>query len=306
MPNPPVCYYYQAGCCRNGNECTFTHPKIRCRTFASDGWCPYGYNCRFWHDPSVKLGVVNIIKKPCQFYANNQCKYGDKCNFSHDINAQNNSGITLEEYRATKTVTGVHINIEAQESTTTEMSHDRQDGISDASLTSVAKSNLITTSSSTCLNKNNRSCVRPPFQKYASVNAIDFQGASKAEICDLNHSELKRLKKQFPPDKLREVESNENYHMFCVRFSSTDPDWVSHFVGKCKSNFTGHSNKYFSYFRFGIILTFRLAWSRMSRNLVLTTTWLSVQLGQEILSFVSKGLDKWIHVIIYAQHLIYL
>ncbi|CAH8444848.1 unnamed protein product [Schistosoma intercalatum] len=226
MPNPPVCYYYQAGCCRNGNECTFTHPKIRCRTFASDGWCPYGYNCRFWHDPSVKLGVVNLIKKPCQFYANNQCKYGDKCNFSHDINAQNNSGITLEEYRATKTVTGVHINIEAQESTTTEMSHGKQDGISDASLTSVVKSNLTTTSSSTCLNKNNRSCVRPPFQKYASVNAIDFQGASKAEICDLNHSELKRLKKQFPPDKLHEVKSNENYHMFCVRFSSTDPDWV--------------------------------------------------------------------------------
>ncbi|CAI2723352.1 unnamed protein product [Schistosoma spindalis] len=226
MPNPPVCYYYQAGCCRNGNECTFTHPKIRCRTFTSDGWCPYGYNCRFWHDPSVKPGVVNLIKKPCQFFANNQCKYGDKCSFSHDINVQNNSGITLEEYRATKKLTGVYIDIEAQESTTTEMSHGKQNGIPDASLTSVVKSNLITTSSSTCLNKNKFNIVRPPFRKSASVNAIDFQGASEAEICDLNHSELERLKKQFPSGKLREVESNENYHMFCVIFSSTDPDWV--------------------------------------------------------------------------------
>lgn len=226
MPFPPVCYYYQAGCCRNGNECTFTHPKVRCRTFASDGWCPYGYNCHFWHDPSVKPNVVNLIKKPCLFYANNQCKYGDKCSFSHDIDVQNNSGITLKEYRATKKVTGVHINIEALESTTNEISHGKENGISEASLTSVMKSNLNKTLSSTCLNRNNCNYVRPPFQKYASVNTTDFQAASKAEIYNLNHSELERLKKQFPPDKLCEVESNENYHMSCVRFSSTDPDWV--------------------------------------------------------------------------------
>ncbi|CAH8457190.1 unnamed protein product [Schistosoma turkestanicum] len=225
VPTKHVCYFYQAGCCKNGDKCTFVHPKVRCRTFSADGWCPYGYNCHFWHDPSIKPGIISMVKKPCQFFANNQCKYGDKCSFSHDIDVQNNNGITLEEYRATKKVTSLCNNIQAPKSTTETSNCKHVGGHSECDFLKISPSVIKSKRTETSLDKNFNS-VRQPFKKYASVNTIDFQAASREEISVLNHSELECLKKHFPPDKLCEIESNEDHHMFFVRFSSTDPDWA--------------------------------------------------------------------------------
>ncbi|KAH8854245.1 hypothetical protein EWB00_009148 [Schistosoma japonicum] len=232
MPNTPVCYYYQAGCCRNGNTCTFVHPKVRCRTFASDGWCPYGYNCHFWHDPSVKFPNVSFVKKPCQFFANNQCKYGDKCSFSHDINAENNGGITLEEYRATKKVKGLFTNIHAPESMTVALSNCEQNGSDPERDNLIISKSIVNPSSpnktsyTSLSNEDIINSMRQPHQKSVSLKTLTFKTASKEEICNLNQLELIRIRKHFASDKLQDIGSSKDFNVFCVRFSSTDPDWV--------------------------------------------------------------------------------
>ncbi|KAK4472762.1 hypothetical protein MN116_003984 [Schistosoma mekongi] len=232
MPKIPVCYYYQAGYCRNGNTCTFVHPKVRCRTFASDGWCPYGYNCHFWHDPSVKLADISFVKKPCQFYANNQCKYGDKCSFSHDINAENNGGITLEEYRATKKVRGLYVNTHAPESTIIVSSSYEQSGSDSENNTLITSKSVVNSSSSNktslyaCLSNEDINSIKQPYQKSVSMKTLTFRTASKEEIYSLNQLELTRIRKHFASNKLQEIESSKDFNVFCVRFSSTDPDWT--------------------------------------------------------------------------------
>ncbi|CAH8488812.1 unnamed protein product [Heterobilharzia americana] len=233
MPYTPVCHYYQAGCCRKGDECTFVHPKVRCRTYAADGWCPYGYNCHFWHDPSVKSNV-SLTKKPCQFFANNQCKYGDKCSFSHDIDSEQNNGVTLEEYRAAKKLVELCISNQSSASANTETSAwtlvecSSEPNIARISSTLLSESsNKNMTSAPIYVNNQNIvSCVKQHYGKPTSVRILKYQGVSKDEVVKLSHLEIERLKKYYPPEKLREIESTKDYQTFCIRFSATDPGWV--------------------------------------------------------------------------------
>ncbi|CAH8830176.1 unnamed protein product [Trichobilharzia szidati] len=234
MPYTPVCHYYQAGCCRNGDICTFVHPKVRCRTFAADGWCPYGYNCHFWHDPSVKPTNVSLLKKPCQFFANNQCKYGDKCSFSHDVDNHHDNGVTLEEYRAAKKLAGLSIGSQFSESEDVVMPNSKPNEYSsESNISAISSPILIKLSSikrtllSNCTSNGNMvnnaaySCIKP-----GSARMLSLQSASKEEVYSLNQFEIEWLKKRFLTDKLCEVESNKDCHIFCIKFSSSDPDWV--------------------------------------------------------------------------------
>ncbi|VDK24184.1 unnamed protein product [Taenia asiatica] len=99
----PPCKFYQSGFCARGDECPFSHPTKRCRSFTQDGFCPYGIHCHYWHDfknfaLSTSTGVP--VQKVCRFFLNGQCSYGDTCAYSHQLDdVESPNQITLSEYR---------------------------------------------------------------------------------------------------------------------------------------------------------------------------------------------------------------
>ncbi|VDP84473.1 unnamed protein product [Echinostoma caproni] len=188
MNRVPICYYYQAGSCRNGDTCPYAHPTVRCRSFTSTGWCPYGYNCHFWHDHSVKPPTPNPVRKPCQFFLNNQCKYGDRCTFSHDLETEDKKQRTYMEFRCEQ---------------------------------KPARVTLANQGDST-----NRPA-RPAFiRPRNSASGVPLDGVTKSEVCRLQHLEVERFLKSFPSEELREMQSFDGGRVFHLKFSSSDPDWA--------------------------------------------------------------------------------
>ncbi|TGZ59003.1 hypothetical protein CRM22_009310 [Opisthorchis felineus] len=226
MSRPPVCRYYQAGNCLNGDSCRFSHPTVRCRTFASTGWCPYGYSCHFWHDLSGRQAAPPTIqRKICQFFINNQCKYGDRCSFSHDLEAQNSSGLTLEEYRAQKKLSQISLasqpKLFAKKS-----SNDHVFSVSPADVLRASNSSLFSCGKSTASERSLVTSRAPVPRPDRAANQVRLENVTQADIDRLQCTEVARLIKGVPADRLREVDADKTGRTFHLRFSSTDPDWV--------------------------------------------------------------------------------
>ncbi|TPP66604.1 CHY zinc finger protein [Fasciola gigantica] len=227
-----VCHYYQAGCCRNGDACQFTHPTVRCRSFTATGWCPYGFNCHFWHDYSVKPSAPNLPRKPCQFFVNNQCKYGDRCTFSHDIENENKNCRTLKELRATENLPRLSLSNRGPSLERSSLSNPKPEHafsgqkseVGRASSSPSGKSGTIQTpAQGDSLNRVNRPVFIRPRN---STSGTPLEGVTKAEICRLQHFEMERFLKSNSKDKLREIQSFDDGRVFHLKFSSTDPDWA--------------------------------------------------------------------------------
>ncbi|KAF5394076.1 hypothetical protein PHET_12271 [Paragonimus heterotremus] len=218
MSRTSVCHFYQAGSCRNGVTCPFGHPTVRCRTFTSTGWCPYGYNCYFWHDCSqARVLTTTFKRKSCIFFANNQCKYGDACAFSHDLESQNHSSaMTLAEYRSSKILSPQTFLQQPNVTKRLQPVHDVACVGEGRSSTTVTPPMKITSLPNTILTPNPN--------KVATHFRINE--TNEADICHLQNIEIERMLKSFPADKLCEVQSFGDGRTFCLKFSSTDPDWA--------------------------------------------------------------------------------
>ncbi|CAL8072090.1 unnamed protein product [Calicophoron daubneyi] len=230
MNRLPVCHYFQAGCCRNADACPFMHPTVKCRTFTSTGWCPYGYNCHFWHCRSGKPVPVLVKRKPCQFFMNGQCKYGDRCSFSHDLPTEDSGGMTLAEYRASKKFS--NLTLTDQGSQPEGVKSCTPPGLNDYGRFSVESGHSDHSReppsyfrTPSVADKNTQQ-PRLPFKKpNTGFNGTSLEGATKSELCRLQHLEIDRFVKTYPADRLKELQSDGDARIFCLRFSSTDPDW---------------------------------------------------------------------------------
>ncbi|KAA0194137.1 hypothetical protein FBUS_00859 [Fasciolopsis buskii] len=227
-----VCYYYQAGCCRNGDACQFAHPTVKCRSFSSTGWCPYGYNCHFWHDHSTKPSAPNLARKPCPFFVINQCKYGDRCTFSHDLKNEHDNYRTLAEFRASKSFSQLSLSVGTLSLDRNSFSDPKATDPSRRQKAEVAltgspvpfKNDNLRTTTSDSLNR----IYRPAFIRPKTSNSgTPLEGATKAEVYRLQQLEVERFLKSYPKDKLCEVQSFDSGRVFHLKFSSSDPDWVS-------------------------------------------------------------------------------
>lgn len=204
-----ICHCYQAGFCKDGNDCQYLHPTVRCHTFNLKGWCPYGYNCRYWHDP-LKKRDKPLKKNVCNFFLNNQCTYGVKCTYSHDMNEEASKGLTLSEYRLK--------NQNNQKSSYLMVDRHKSLSFSNSSLLSISSNKG--NNAQNHVNYKGRKHFTKPKQSIKLDNYTDDQ------LKSLNEMEIGYLKKYFSNDKLREVDVNENESVFCLNFASTDPDWV--------------------------------------------------------------------------------
>ncbi|KAA3680359.1 uncharacterized protein DEA37_0002345 [Paragonimus westermani] len=211
MSRTSVCQFYQAGYCRNGVACSFGHPSVRCRTFTSAGWCPYGYNCYFWHNCSkTRVLTTTFKRKPCVFFANNQCNYGDGCAFSHDLQSHNHSSaMTLAEYRSSKIFSPTDL----QNQNAAKTPQPVYEGV--------------------CVSEVRSSTpVAPPIKIMSLRNTVPMPNhfrmneSNEADIFHLRTMEIKRMLTSSPADKLCEVQPSGDGRTFCVRFPSTDPDWL--------------------------------------------------------------------------------
>ncbi|CAH8571554.1 unnamed protein product [Dicrocoelium dendriticum] len=221
MNRAPVCHYYQAGCCRNGSSCRFTHPTVRCRVFLATGWCPYGYSCYFWHDRSrITSTPFSPPRKPCRFFANNQCKYGDECTFSHEIESNPTGSMTLAEYRASRKLSQLTL------ATALDSSHKRPDEHHERHVVRFSNVSGSPTLPIPAGGTTSKSTRVPVLRPSLTTTQIKMDNASNLELCRLQALEISRLLKAFPPDRLREVTPQEDGKAFFVIFSPTDPDWA--------------------------------------------------------------------------------
>uniref|UniRef100_A0A1I8JQZ7 C3H1-type domain-containing protein n=1 Tax=Macrostomum lignano TaxID=282301 RepID=A0A1I8JQZ7_9PLAT len=110
-----LCYFYQRGNCRHGNQCRFLHarppaplaaaaessveggPAVArvtistvCWYLKRDGVCPHGDRCRFSHDlssavrqDSSKSSAKAQTLQACVFYQRGSCKRGQNCWYRH-------------------------------------------------------------------------------------------------------------------------------------------------------------------------------------------------------------------------------
>ncbi len=207
MSRPPSCRFYQSGACFNGDECPFSHPTQRCRSFTSDGWCPYGVHCHYWHDQeNAALATPDgqPIQKVCRFFLNGQCSYGDSCAYSHQLNDDDVGGyesrtLTLAEYKMRQGM----------------LRQRRISGPRRAPTNSPPQPAP--------------PVMRPPVARpTARLEQAYIDALQPGDLEKMRELEVDRLIKRFPPSLLKQVPGNEddNIKAFSLLFSSTDPDWV--------------------------------------------------------------------------------
>uniref|UniRef100_A0A0D9XJ98 C3H1-type domain-containing protein n=1 Tax=Leersia perrieri TaxID=77586 RepID=A0A0D9XJ98_9ORYZ len=93
QPWQPCHSYQQQGWCKYGENCKFLHepnqsprqfqPWKPCHSFQQQGWCKYGENCKFLHEPDQNPRRFQPWQ-PCHNYRQGWCKYGDNCKFLHE------------------------------------------------------------------------------------------------------------------------------------------------------------------------------------------------------------------------------
>ncbi|EUB61472.1 hypothetical protein EGR_03762 [Echinococcus granulosus] len=205
MDRPPPCKFYQSGFCAKGDDCPFSHPIQRCRSFTQDGFCPYGVHCHYWHDFknfALTASTNTPVQKVCRFFLNGQCNYGDACAYSHqldDVEAPNQ--ITLTEYRLQQQMAQLSapnplISVSPQSSTAQVLS-------------STNSSRLAVARPSARLEQAYRSALQP------------------GDLEKMRDLEVDRLLKRFPPSQLKQTScNNDGVRAFSLIFSSTDPEWL--------------------------------------------------------------------------------
>lgn len=93
------CTFYQAGNCRSGAKCKFSHDSkavegkagavqvpLPCKFFRESN-CKAGKSCRFSHDLGLKMPKANSIDMVCKYFNEvGYCSDGKSCPFIHDRN----------------------------------------------------------------------------------------------------------------------------------------------------------------------------------------------------------------------------
>lgn len=92
----PVCFYFQQGNCRFGQDCHYRHtqePGVSldsiCWYYQENGWCPHGRSCKFMHNPNFTYYPMPSVNKRstdqsvCIFFQRGSCKRGNNCSFLH-------------------------------------------------------------------------------------------------------------------------------------------------------------------------------------------------------------------------------
>ncbi|KAL5964085.1 mRNA decay activator protein ZFP36L3, partial [Taenia solium] len=201
----PPCKFYQSGFCARGDDCPFSHPTKRCRSFTQDGFCPYGIHCHYWHDfknfaLSTSTGVP--VQKVCRFFLNGQCSYGDTCAYSHQLDdVESRNQITLSEYRLQQQI--------AQLPPSNPLT----------SLPSRLPAPQVLSST----NSSRPTTIRPS----ARLEQAYLSALQPGDLEKMRDLEVDRLLKRFPPSHLKQTSgNNDEVRTFSLIFSSTDPEWV--------------------------------------------------------------------------------
>lgn len=208
MERPPPCKFYQSGFCAKGDDCPFSHPTTRCRSFTQDGFCPYGTHCHYWHDfknfaLSTSTGLP--VQKVCRFFLNGQCNYGDACAYSHQLdNVASPNQITLTEYRLQQ-----------------QMSHPSPPNFPTSVSPQLPTPQVLPSTHSS------RPTITRPSARLEQAYLSALQPGDLEKMRDL---EVDRLLKRFSPSQIKQTSgSNDEVRSFSLLFSSTDPEWVGLF-----------------------------------------------------------------------------
>ncbi|VDM31916.1 unnamed protein product [Hydatigera taeniaeformis] len=204
MDRPPPCKFYQSGFCAKGDDCPFSHPTQRCRSFTQDGFCPYGVHCHYWHDFNnfaLSSSAGMPVQKVCRFFLNGQCSYGDACAYSHQLdNSEQQNQITLTEYRL-------------------------QQQLAQLSLPNslVPVTPQVSTQQVPAMHSSRPTVARPS----ARLEQAYLSALQPGDLEKMRDLEVDRLLKRFPPSQLKQTSgNNDEVRTFSLLFSSTDPDWV--------------------------------------------------------------------------------
>ena len=70
---PKRCRYFNAGYCKKGSDCLYSHPKEECREYIESGKCVSYRSCSKRHP------------RECRYWKKNCCFRGDDCEFLHQV-----------------------------------------------------------------------------------------------------------------------------------------------------------------------------------------------------------------------------
>ncbi|PAA74731.1 hypothetical protein BOX15_Mlig002150g5, partial [Macrostomum lignano] len=232
-----LCYFYQRGNCRHGNQCRFLHarppaplaaaaessveggPAVArvtistvCWYLKRDGVCPHGDRCRFSHDlssavrqDSSKSSAKAQTLQACVFYQRGSCKRGQNCWYRHIDPA---GAAPLAQSKT-----------DAAAASAEEEKEEPTDKASSAAVKESGSGFVISRPAQTR-------------QSPAAASAIpsmatkkSLSGLTEASAAELRQAEMATLIRRVPKSELLTRTFDNGEQVFEFDFQSSDPDW---------------------------------------------------------------------------------